>query len=43
VEKGEELCRDLIDAHDACLRLDGFTVPVNISSLAKSLSNIKTH
>jgi hypothetical protein len=27
VEKGEELCRDLIDAHDACLRLDGFTVP----------------
>jgi cytochrome c oxidase assembly protein subunit 17 len=28
VEKGEEFCRDLIDAHDSCLRLDGFTVPV---------------
>ena len=27
VERGEEHCRALIEAHDACLRLDGFTVP----------------
>jgi cytochrome c oxidase assembly protein subunit 17 len=28
VERGEEQCRALIDAHDACLRLDGFVVPL---------------
>jgi len=28
VERGEEHCRPLIEAHDACLRLDGFTVPL---------------
>ena len=27
VERGEEQCRAFIEAHDACLRKDGFSVP----------------
>ncbi|KAK4531047.1 hypothetical protein CCYA_CCYA06G1904 [Cyanidiococcus yangmingshanensis] len=26
-ERGEEACRDLIEAHKACLRAEGFQVP----------------
>ena len=26
VEKGEEFCADVIEAHKACLRAEGFTV-----------------
>ena len=30
VERGEEHCRDAIEAHDACLRRDGFSVPQKV-------------